>query len=150
MLAADGWLNTMINPLSQPWDQSHSALPLIVGVTGHRDILDIALPELEKIVRGIFTDLEIHYRDTPIILLSSLAEGADRLVARVALESGTRLWVPLPMPRLIYERDFRTDASRAEFDALISRADHCLVISWADNSSAQLIESDPAALARQY
>lgn len=93
------------------------ALPLVLGITGHRDLREEDREALEAFVGGVFTDLRARYPRTPLTLLSPLAEGADRLAARVALESGVRLIVPLPMPRELYERDFPT--SRAEFDRLL-------------------------------
>jgi 16S rRNA U1498 N3-methylase RsmE len=51
---------------------------------------------------------------TPLILLSALVEGADRLVARVALELGVHFIVPLPMPRDIYETDWQSFSTSAQ------------------------------------
>ena len=55
-------------------------------------------------------------------LLSPLAEGADRLVARVALVSGYRLRVVLPFPRSRYEKDFGSPRSLNEFRTLLGEA----------------------------
>ena len=64
-------------------------LPLVIGVTGHRDLRDQDVPRLEQEVAAIISGLRRDYlgddQETPIIVLSALAEGADRLVARVAL-----------------------------------------------------------------
>src|SRR5512135_247682 len=90
-------------------------LPLILGITGHRDLRPEDGADLEARVRAILEDLRKRYRDTPLVLLSPLAEGADRLAARVALDCGTRLIVPLPMSQDLYETDFETPASRADF-----------------------------------
>ncbi|MDR2973867.1 MAG: hypothetical protein LBV00_04010 [Propionibacteriaceae bacterium] len=60
-------------------------------------------------------------------MLSSLADGADRLCARVALDMGCRLRVPLPMARADYERDFGEE-SRREFDYLLSQAEDAFVV----------------------
>src|SRR5437773_400418 len=60
-------------------------LPLVIGITGHRDLRGEDRAALEQQVRGIFMDLRNRYPATPLYLLSPLAEGADRLVARVAL-----------------------------------------------------------------
>lgn len=98
-------------------------LPLVVGITGHRDLRDQDLPDLERVVRGVFAELSNGYPHTPICVLSAIAEGADRLAARVAIELGARLVVPLPFPREVYERDFSSEASRAEFLRLFEAAD---------------------------
>lgn len=82
-------------------------VPLIVGVTGHRDLRDQDRHRLEELVKGFFDDLKTRYLWTPLVLLSPLAEGADRLVVRVALACGVRVIAPLPMRRELYEKDFQ-------------------------------------------
>jgi hypothetical protein len=104
-------------------DKEIIPLPLVIGVTGHRDLREEDREPLETQVCRIFADLQSHYPHTPLVLLSPLAEGADRLVARVALEGGIRLIVPLPMPRELYEQDFQTEASCDEFNKLLQQAE---------------------------
>jgi len=103
-------------------------LPLVIGITGHRDLRPADIATLEAALRGVLRDLEQRYPNTPLMVLSSLAEGADRLGARVALDVGARLMVPLPMDPAAFERDFESDASRAEFRDLLGRAQHVLVV----------------------
>ena len=86
---------------------------------------------LDARVRAIFEDLRKRYPDTPLVLLSPLAEGADRLAARVALDCGARLIVPLPMSQATYERDFQTPSSVVEFRELLCRADRSFELAWA-------------------
>lgn len=57
-----------------------------------------------------------------LVIVSSLAEGADRLVAQAGVAAGFALEVVLPLARAEYTRDFVTQASRAEFDYLLGRA----------------------------
>jgi hypothetical protein len=54
--------------------------------------------------------------------LSPLAKGADRLAARVALEQGYDLHVPMPFTRAEYEQDFTDAADLEEFQSLLHRA----------------------------
>jgi hypothetical protein len=56
-------------------------------------------------------------------LLSPLAEGADRVVAEVALAQGIKLLAPLPLPQAEYERDFASAASLEHFRRLLSSAE---------------------------
>jgi hypothetical protein len=100
------------------------SLPLVIGVTGHRDLRAEDLTRLEGALRQIIEKLRNDLPRTPLVLLSALAEGADRLVARVALELGVRLIVPLPLRRDIYELDFSTEKSRLEFAELLGSAEH--------------------------
>lgn len=107
-------------------------IPLVVGVTGHRDLREEDRPALVEVVRRLFQHLSATPAGArggrpPLLLVTPLAEGADRLVAHVALEFGARLIVPLPLPREEYERDFATPESRSEFAALLS-AEHTVRI----------------------
>jgi hypothetical protein len=102
--------------------QNNLSLPLVIGVTGHRDLRPEDRGQLEASVRQIIEKLAADFPHTPLILLSSLAEGADRLVAEVALDLGLELIVPLPMSREIYATDFSTAASREEFESLLQKA----------------------------
>lgn len=100
--------------------------PLVFGVTGHRDLREQDIAGLEAKVREVLLEFRGRYPSTPFLLLSPLAEGADRLVARVALEPriGARLVAPLPMPQALYETDFTAPGSLAEFHELLSKASH--------------------------
>lgn len=99
------------------------SLPITIAVTGHRDLLPEYIPSIEERVRSVFRDFETRYPQTPLTLLTSLAEGADRLVARIALEFGVTLICPLPMQRDLYEADFETPESRKEFRELLDKAE---------------------------
>src|SRR5262249_36807732 len=77
---------------------------------------------------GLFGKLRPRHPHTPLAVLSSLAEDAERLVARVALANHVRLIVPLPCAVDCYERRLATDAARAEFRALIAAASRWFVL----------------------
>lgn len=102
---------------------SFGRIPLVFGVSGHRDLLPSDLPKLSEHLQHIFAGFRTAYPDTPFKLLTPLAEGADRLAAKVALSSKIGLLVPLPMKQLEYERDFATAESLAEFRRLLAMAD---------------------------
>ena len=106
------------------FDSADVLAPLVVGITGHRVLREEDRPALEEKVREILTELRKNYPDTPLILISALAEGADRLAAKVALSPHVkaRLIVPLPMPIDQYEQDFK-GASLEEFRTLLDQAD---------------------------
>jgi hypothetical protein len=99
---------------------------LVVGVTGHRDIAEDDL-NVRAAVREVLVRLGAPERT--VTVLSCLAEGADRLVARVAVEElGAHLVAPLPLEPEEYENDFATDESRQEFRRLLRLADRCFVV----------------------
>ena len=83
-------------------------------------------------------------------MLSSLAEGAESLVARAALECGACLIVALPLPRAEYERTFTTAEALAEFRALLDLARNWFALEWAGDNTADNCRHDPARLDLQY
>ena len=95
--------------------------PVVVGVTGHRILADV-----ERIRSGValvLNHIEASFHGRSLIVVSSLAEGADRIVVEEALKrSGASLEVILPMPRGEYERDFPDKKSKNEFEELMKRA----------------------------
>jgi len=56
------------------------------------------------------------------ILLTPLADGADRLGAYAAMECGIPFIAPLPMPVDEYRKDFTTLESLDEFNELVLKA----------------------------
>ncbi len=56
------------------------------------------------------------------VVVSSLAEGADRLVADAGIDASFALEVVLPFGRDEYERDFETPNSRSAYRSLLHRA----------------------------
>jgi hypothetical protein len=127
-----------------------SPLPLVIGVTGHRTLREQDVVPLEEVVRGVIEGARQRYPHCPLVILSPLAEGADRLVARVALDLGARLIVPLPLPPAIYEQDFATEASRAEFHDLLSRAESVFELPILHGSSTAAIAERGEPRDRQY
>jgi hypothetical protein len=127
-------------------------LPLVVGVTGHRDLSPKARPALIECVVKVLLDLKTIYPNSPLLLLSPLAEGADRLVAEVALRPAitARLMVPMPMPRALYESDFKTAESRAEFARLLAAASQSLELPLLPDTGPERIEVEQRARDRQY
>ena len=106
-----------------------------VGVTGHRTLPEDTLPALGCAVAHVLSLVADTLRDIaarqgtgsyaaggPVLrLVSPLAEGADRLVAREALQLGYELNVAMPFNQGEYERDFGA-TSLAEFQALLAQA----------------------------
>jgi hypothetical protein len=107
----------------QDGGSASECLPLVFGVSGHRDLLAAAVPQLRKELSQLFARFRAAYPHTPFRLLTPLAEGADRLAAEVALASQVGLFVPLPMKQREYERDFMTAESLTEFRALLAQAE---------------------------
>lgn len=70
---------------------------------------------------------QVYRSDPPILrIISPLAEGSDHLVAEGALTLGFELQCPLPFSRKEYEKDFKTERSRKDFDKLLHKANSIL------------------------
>lgn len=102
---------------------SQNVTPIVVGVTGHRDLVDGEVAALERRVAAFFVELQADFPDTPVRVMTALAEGADRLVAKVAIEAGLQVQAVLPMPAEDYMQDFESSASRDEFTALCRQSE---------------------------
>jgi len=129
--------------------QSLHKIPLTLGITGHRDLRDDDLDILRKSVGQIFQFLRQQYPNTPLQLFSSLADGADRLVAEVALEEQIQLIVPLPMSQDLYEIDFQTPESKDEFLGLLKQA-QVFELSLLDGNTSETIRNHGKARTKQY
>ncbi len=101
-------------------DMKHG-IPLVVGVTGHRDLREEDLEDLRTAVRQELESLRDSYPHTEIRMMSSLAAGADLLCAEIAEEMGFPLVVPLPREIDSYREDFEP-ADLKRLEAQIARA----------------------------
>lgn len=128
-------------------------VPIIIGITGHRDLRQADVEDLESSVRAIFQEIIDKYPSSPIKVLSPLAEGADRLVARIAIALKTKnvsLIVPLPMPRSEYEKDFKTEESKKEFTDLLAKAENVFELPLMNGVTLENIQGYNEPRNRQY
>jgi hypothetical protein len=131
-------------------NRSHVGLPLVVAVTGHRDLVPGEVPEIRQRVRDLFAELSTRAGERNLRVMSPLAEGADRLVAEEALALGFELIVPLPMPRELYARDFQDGNSLSEFDRLAAQASELYELPLAPGITLDQLRVSGDARARQY
>jgi hypothetical protein len=132
-------------------------VPLVIGVTGHRDPRDEDIEELKRGVGQVFDGIAKDHLTadgaTPIVVLSSLAEGADQLVASVALERGAILIAPLPMPLEEYRKDFQfglTPNALSEFNRLLARSAAAPEMPLLDGATIEAVRADARRRAMQY
>jgi len=108
-----------------------------VGITGHRppQLPDEAMPRVEVASKRIFTQIASSLNEVAgitqdqfsgetrlIRVISSLAEGADRVTAQSAMEIKAEIQCPLPFHRDEYEEDFNAMDSRADYRTLLDQA----------------------------
>ncbi len=98
-------------------------IPLIFAVTGHRDIQEAK--SVKSSVTSLLSKYKKTYENTPLILLSALADGADTLVAEVARELDIELHVVLPYEK---EKYLNTIADSNKFDGLVSYAKRVITL----------------------
>ena len=93
----------------------------MVGITGHRDVDPSDLNSAHAAVTEFLTTLQAHLPDTEIIVMSGLADGADRIAVRAALELDMPVRAVLPMQQSDYVSDF-SSISVEEFRELLATA----------------------------
>jgi hypothetical protein len=92
-----------------------------IGVTGHRQppkLPDDKLLAIQGSVAAIIGALDT-FGPGRRLAVSSLAEGADRIVAETALKAGWQLKAILPFAQAEYEKDFSTPGSLDMFRRLL-------------------------------
>lgn len=98
---------------------AESPIPIVIGVTGHRNLRTEELGAIRELVTQQLRELKRAYPNSTLWMLNSLAAGADTLCAQAGLELGIRLICPLPMPCEEYAVDFQ-DGDREEFFRLLA------------------------------
>lgn len=101
---------------------TESPIPIVIGVTGHRDLRAEELGAIRGLVREQLNQLLSRFPNSSFWMLSSLASGGDTLCAEVALELGIRLFCPLPMEAESYAADFQWE-ERECFFRLLSKSE---------------------------
>ncbi len=101
-------------------------VPIAVGVTGHRDIRTEDRERLESAVEKQLLALREKCPHSEIVMLNSLAAGADQLCAEAAQRLSVPLIAVLPLEREEYEKDFSGE-ELLRFRTLCSAAAECLV-----------------------
>lgn len=98
--------------------------PLCIGITGHRPNRMPApeWPRIQRQLAQVMAEIETAHAGSRPMLLSGLAEGADRVAAFVALGRGWRLGAILAFHRTRFEQDFPEPHAVGEFRALLQAA----------------------------
>jgi nitroreductase len=101
-----------------------------VAFIGHRpnQLPEEALARVRAAIEAALESLEAAgkeaaSRNVKFVLVTALAEGADRIAAEVALARGWALEAPLPFSIERYEKDFSAPDSIAAFQGLLKKAE---------------------------
>ncbi len=138
-----------LNPIIGPWDkldareqstqiEAIKRLPDLVsktgigfireyriGVTGHRlHKLDMESPSLRMDIEKALATIVNANPGKKFVIYSPLAEGADRLVAEIAMDNFSMdMRVPLPLPYELYQTDFDLPVSNDRFREMVGMAE---------------------------
>ncbi|MCL2114628.1 MAG: hypothetical protein FWH29_00220 [Methanobrevibacter sp.] len=85
-------------------------IPIVIGVSGHKNLRNLDIEELEELVRTELKKIAKKCPNSRLLMLNSLAKGADQLCAKIALELGIDLICPLPRELESYRKDFSSEA----------------------------------------
>jgi hypothetical protein len=98
-------------------------IPIVIGVTGHRYLPPQDELSLRLAIEQTLARFELACPNSPLVLITGMAEGADRLAARCAFERGPRWQVGavLALAPEEFEKDFETIESKQEFRDLLDR-----------------------------
>ena len=107
------------------------AVPIVLGIVGHCDVVDTDREILKARLVGLFGEFIKAYPHTPLLVVTSLAQGADQIAADAALEAGAFVRAPLPLPSDAFRAStsFNDEKAREHLDVLLkdSRVEHYVV-----------------------
>lgn len=136
--------------MQETTNRNTDLLPLYIGITGHRDIRDEDKPRLKQMIKNKIEEKIAQCPDTPVVVLTPLAEGADRLAAYAAMECGITYIAPLPMPVDEYRKDFTSPESLDEFNELLAKADLWFELPVPEGTSVEELQHNPDKRDDQY
>ena len=115
------------------------AVPLVIGIVGHRDPVTEVEPILQSNLKRQLQQLISQLPHTPLIMLNGLAEGIDIITANVFLEvvgadqenrgskaTNHQLVAVLPKSPEKYREDFQDAKALAAHDQILSRCNEVL------------------------
>ncbi len=101
---------------------------MVIGVVGHNDPAPEAIGAIRTAVREILELFRTRYKDTPVQVLTSLAEGSDRIVAEEAIDLGCdrccSVVAPLPFSPQVYAESSSFSSPMNADDVLTVRPNH--------------------------
>ena len=127
----------------------HKLIPIVVGVTGFKDIFDEHKPKLKELVRKSLLKIQEMCKakkknevDTPIIMLNDLAEGAGILCAEVARELNIPIYAILPSDIDKYSKSFRDKDDQNKFDSYKKSAERLIFVPDIENRKDWINRND--------
>gem|GEM_PF-4203074 len=137
-------------PVTPTRADSEHDLPLLIGVVGHRDLANATA--LEEQVTSFLGIVRKRVPHTRVVLLSSMAAGADLLTARVAIALQMAVVPVLAVPQEMFERTFSPgfEGELAEFRELLARCEEPIVLPPPEGKTYEQVMAATGLLDRQY
>lgn len=107
-----------------------------IGVTGHRDLKESCIEFYKQEVSKLLTKIKQEHQN--VLVLSAIADGADRVVVHEVIKLDIPYKVILPMDKDLYEMDFDKD-SKLEFNNLFGNAIEIITLPLQKDNTKKLI-----------
>jgi len=120
---------------------------LNIGITGHRDLKDNCIDFYKMQLNKLL--MKLQKENKKLIILSQLADGADRLIVQEAISLDIPFRVILPMPKDIYMLDFEEE-SKKEFEKLLTQSDNVTTLPFVENNTIEQISTYSQQRDSQY
>jgi len=120
-----------------------------VGICGHRDLMFLEIEKYKKEMIEILKKLINIYSDNEIFVVTSLAEGADRIIVECAMSLGLRYEVVLPMDVTLYKKDF-DEISKKDFNTFFFSAAGSFTMPFVEDNTLDQIMQYGECRDRQY
>lgn len=107
-------------------NDARSLSPFFVGLVGHRSLRDEEIPRIQNEFDDQIGLLLKRLKLTRIIVLTSLAEGADRIAHGSKYRDSISVCAVLPFSQKEYTKDFSSRQSAAQFKRAFSDCDYAI------------------------
>lgn len=117
------------------------SVPLLIAVTGHKNLIPQEMAHIRQCIKNqLAVRLSvIGGKPANVHILTGLAEGADTLMAELALELSIPMIAVLPMPKELYEQEFSTPEALARFHELLGLANARIELPLHEETTAQQV-----------
>lgn len=129
-------------------------IPITIGIVGHRDAI-ITQEHQEKILQ-VFKDISTQYPNSPIVLFSQLAIGADTAVAQLFLDykkqnnCNFQLIVPFTYNVAYFKKtQFATQEQLDTFNQLLSQSERSFTLNQLSKETKALLDKDKNAYCKE-
>ena len=91
----------------------------VIGITGHRDLNESTSTQLAVKIQQFLDEIITLLPNTPIEIITGMADGADRILAKEAINKGLNIHAVLPMSEAEYKADF-SDESWQDYQKILT------------------------------